>query len=84
MIKVVKWLIIVAALVGLIVLVERIWGSEPAAMLSALIAVSFGVSLGVNWGGRRAAETDEYRQKWLSGRREDPANSAEHGDGDLT
>ncbi|WP_323959362.1 hypothetical protein GC088_12615 [Arthrobacter sp. JZ12] len=72
MIKVVKWLITVALLVGLIVLVERLWGSEPAALLGTLIAVSIGVSLGITWGSRRADETDEYRQKWLSRRRDNP------------
>ena len=75
-----KWLIVLAVAIGSIVLVESLWGSGPAAVAGTLIAVSLGTGIGVRWGNKQAAATDEYRQKWLSGRRLDQTRHA--GDGD--
>lgn len=63
-------------LMGLLVIAAGVsiagWlgGDELAGTVFLVICIGLGAYLGVGWGGKQAAETDEYRQAWLAKRKQ--------------
>jgi len=48
----------------------RLFGPESAGAALLVICIILGGYFGAGWGGNQAAKTDQYRQEWLSRRKE--------------
>jgi hypothetical protein len=64
--------ILISLLIIAVVTFGSTWlfGPESAGAALLMICIFLGGYFGAGWGGRQAAKTDQYRQEWLSRRKE--------------
>jgi hypothetical protein len=64
--------ILISLLIIAVVTFGSTWlfGPESAGSALLMICIALGGYFGAGWGGRQAAKTDQYRQEWLSRRKE--------------
>jgi hypothetical protein len=64
--------ILISLLIIAVVTLGSTWlfGPESAGAALLMICIILGGYFGSGWGGKQAAKTDQYRQEWLSRRKE--------------
>jgi hypothetical protein len=66
----IAWTILILALTAIAVAIAGwLGGQGVAGTVFLVICIGLGAYLGVGWGGKQAAETEKYRQEWLSKRK---------------